>query len=89
MRFMCCLNMVFNLTKPKLGPDCLHAVTWESIAALTVISRMLLFTKTLHASMTLWRRSDVRKFDDDAILVEKSSVSKGIFQCLSDIFSAV
>ena len=29
---------------------------------------MLLFAKTLHATMTLWRRYDVRKFDADAIL---------------------
>ena len=34
-RFTCCLNMVFHLADLKLGPDCLHDVTRESIAALT------------------------------------------------------
>ena len=29
--------------------------------------------------MTWWRRNDVRKFDADAILFEKSSVRNGIF----------
>ena len=29
--------------------------------------------------MTLWQRNDVRKFDADAILFEKSSVRKRIF----------
>ena len=35
MRFMYCLNMAFNLTKPKLSPDFLHDVKRESVAALT------------------------------------------------------
>ena len=29
---------------------------------------MLLFAKTLHESLTLWRRNDGRKFDGDAVL---------------------
>ena len=32
---------------------------------------MVLFAKTLRASMTLWRRFDVRKFDADAILLRE------------------
>ena len=36
-----------------------------------IIMTMLLFAKTLHATMTLWRRYDVRKFDADAILFEE------------------
>ena len=36
MRFACCLNMVFNLIKPKRGPDIFaFNVTRESIVALT------------------------------------------------------
>ena len=35
MRFTCCLNMAFNLTKPIWALICLHDVTRESIAALT------------------------------------------------------
>ena len=35
LRFTCCLNMAFNLTKPTLALICLHDVTCESIAALT------------------------------------------------------
>ena len=35
MRFMCCMNMAFNLTKPNWAPICLHDVAQESVAALT------------------------------------------------------
>ena len=35
MRFTCCLNMAFNLPKPKLGPELLHGVIRECIAAMT------------------------------------------------------
>ena len=35
MRFTCCLNMAFDLTKPIWAPICLHDDTWESAAALT------------------------------------------------------
>ena len=35
MRFRCCLNMAFNLTKPILALIILHDVTLESVAALT------------------------------------------------------
>ena len=35
MRFTCCLNKAFNLTKPIWALTCLHEVTQESLAALT------------------------------------------------------
>ena len=35
MRFTCCLNMVFNLTKPIWALICSHDVTLEKVAALT------------------------------------------------------
>ena len=35
MRFACCLNMAFNLTKAFWDPICLHDVTRKSVAALT------------------------------------------------------
>ena len=35
MRFRCCLDMAFSLTKPILALICLHDLTWESVAALT------------------------------------------------------
>ena len=35
MRFSCCLNMAFSLTKPIWALICLNDVTRESIAALT------------------------------------------------------
>ena len=57
-----------------------RGITRETVAALT------LFTKTLHTSMTLWRHNDVRKFNADAICLEKSSARKGMFQCLSDVY---
>ena len=37
---------------------------------------MLLFTKTLHLSMMLWRRNDVQKFDTDAILFREIQCKK-------------
>ena len=37
---------------------------------------MLLFAKTLRASMTLWRRNDVRKFDASAILFKENLCKK-------------
>ena len=82
--------MVFNLTKPKLGPDflCLnYDVTQESVAALTDhfadafvpenVARVYDIVVTLE-SLTLM-----------PFCLEKSSVGKWIFQCLSDVFSAV
>ena len=65
MSFACCLNTAFNLTKPFWDPICLNDVTREKVAALTD-HLMLLFKKTLRASMTLWRRYGVRKFDADS-----------------------
>ena len=35
MRFTCCLNMAFNLTKTIWAMICLHDITQESAAALT------------------------------------------------------
>ena len=64
MRFTCCLNMAFNLTKPIWALIILHDDTRESVTAFTDHSPMILFAKTL----TLWRRYAVRKFDVDAIL---------------------
>ena len=37
---------------------------------------MLFFAKTLRASMTLWRRNDVRKFDASAILFKENLCKK-------------
>ena len=89
MRFTCCLNTAFNLTKPLWALIFLHEVTRKSIAAVTDHFVELLFSKTLYASMKLWRHYDVRKFDADAILFRKNSVRNGIFYCLRDVFSAV
>ena len=55
MRFTCYLNMSFNLTKPKWGPELLHNVTQVSLATLTDHFAMLLFAKPLRTSMMLWR----------------------------------
>ena len=59
----------FYLKKPKLGPD-LHAhVTMESVAAVTDHFADAFVRETVaRVYMTLWRRTDVRKFDADAIL---------------------
>ena len=47
------------------------------------------FAETLHASMTLRRRYNIRQFDADAILLREIQCKKAILQCLSDVFSAV
>ena len=52
MRFKCCLNMGFNLTKPKLSAEMFACVTWESVAALTD-----------HFADAFVRGNDVRVYD--------------------------
>ena len=76
MRLTCCLNMAFNLTKPKVGLICLHYITWKALWPFTDHFADALFAKTLNASMTLWRRSDVQKFDTDAILFREIQFKK-------------
>ena len=87
MRFTCCLNMAFNLTKPIWTLICLHDVTQKSVAAFTYCLVMLLFVKTLRTSMMLWRRYDTQTFD--AILFREIQCKKSDILCLSDVFSAV
>ena len=58
----------------------MHDVTLESGAAVTDhFANAFVRDNVARVYMTLWRRNDVRKFDADAILFEKSSVRKGIF----------
>ena len=58
----------------------MHDVTLESVVAVTDHFADAFVRKNVaRVYMTLWRRNDVRKFDADAILFEKSSVRKGIF----------
>ena len=58
----------------------MHDVTLESVAAVTDhFSDAFVRENVARVYMTLWRRSDVPKFDADAILFEKSSVRNGIF----------
>ena len=86
MMLIACVNM-FSCIEFVVC-SCLHDATPESLAALTlIISPMLYFANTLHASMTLWRGYDVPKFDAAPLCLEKSSVRKCIFLCLSDVFS--
>ena len=55
-------------------------VTLESVAAVTDhFANAFVRENVARVYMTLWRRNDVRMFDADAILFEKSSVRKGIF----------
>ena len=66
----------------------MHDVTRESVAAVTDhFADAFVRENVARVYMTLWRRNDVRKFDDDAILFEKSSVRKWIFNVLES-FSA-
>ena len=48
---------------------------------------MLLFTKTLHGSKSLWRCNDVRKFDADAILFREIQSKKRDFLNVYGTFS--
>ena len=57
----------------------MHAVTLESVVAVTDhFADVFVLEKVASVYMTLWRRNDVRKFDADAILFEKSSVRRVI-----------
>ena len=59
----------FHLKKTLLGPDCMHDVTLESVAAVTDHFADAFFGENVaRVYMTCWRRNDVRKFDADAIL---------------------
>ena len=76
------------LDKVYLGPDLFAWHNTESVWPWLISSPMLLFAKTLTASMTLWRRYDVLMFDADAILFRKILCKKmdilmfkGRFQC--------
>ena len=58
----------------------MHDVTLKSVAAVTGhFADVFVRENVARVYMTLWRRNIVRKFDADAILFEKSSVRKGIF----------
>ena len=58
----------------------MHDITQESVAVVTDhFANAFVRENVAHVYMTLWRRNDVRKFDAGAILFEKSSVRKWIF----------
>ena len=57
----------------------MHDVTLEKVATVTdYFANAFARENVAREYMTLWRRNDLRKFDADAILFEKSSVRKGI-----------
>ena len=59
----------FYLKEPKLGPVCMHDVTWESVTAVTgQFADAFVHENVARVYMTLLRRNDVRKSDADAIL---------------------
>ena len=59
----------FYLKKAELGPDCMHDVTMESVAAVTDhFADAFVRENVARVYMTLCRRNDVREFDADAIL---------------------
>ena len=69
IRFTCCFNMAFNLTKSIWALICLHDVIRESVAALTDnFADAFVFEKMFRSSMTLGQCYDIQKFDADAIL---------------------
>ena len=80
----------FYLKKPKLGPD-LHAlVTLQSVQAVTDhFADAFVRENVARVYISLWRRNDVRKFDADAILFEKLSVRKGIFNVFSAVYAEI
>ena len=72
--------MAFTLKSLNWALICMHDVTLESVAAVTDhFTDAVVRENVVRVYMTLWRRNDVRKFDADAILFEKSSVRKEIF----------
>ena len=72
MRFTCCLNIAFNLTKPVWALICLHNATLGSDAALTDHFAYAFVCE----NVTFWRRYGVRKFDAGVFYLDKSSVRK-------------
>ena len=72
--------MSFTLKSLNLALICMHDVTLENVAAVTDhFADAFVRENFARVYMTLRRRNDVRKFDTDAILFEKSSERKGIF----------
>ena len=72
----------FYLKKPEMGPDCMHDVTLECVAAVTDHFADAFVRENVvrvHVYMTLWRRNDVRKLTLAPFCFEKSSVRKGLF----------
>ena len=68
----------------------MHDVTLECVAAVTGhFADAFVRENVARVYMTLRRRNDVRKWMQTPFCFEKSSVRKGIFSCLSDVFSAV
>ena len=75
--------MVFNLIKPKRGPDIFaFNVTRESIVALTgQFADAFVCKKLCHLVYDVVMYGCFWKFVADTICLEKSSVRKGIFFC--------
>ena len=76
MRCTCCSNMTFSLTKPIWPWFVCMTLHRKALPPWLIISPMLLFPKTLRASMTVWRCYDVRKFETDAILFREIQCKK-------------
>ena len=77
MRFTCCLNMAFNLTKSIWALICLHDKTRESVASLTnhFADAFVRKKRCTH----LCRCGEVQMFGADAILLRETQCKKGIF----------
>ena len=65
----------------------MHDVTLECVAVVTDHFGDAFVRKNVErVYMTLWRRNDVQKLTLTPFCFEKSSVRKGIFNVLSDVF---
>ena len=62
-----------SLSGPLFVCMMLHGIALQPCL---IISLMLLFLKTLHATMTLWQCYDIQKFDADTILFWKIQCKK-------------
>ena len=69
---------------------CMHDMTLESVAAVTVLfADALVHENVARVYMMLLRHNDVRKFDADAILFWEIKCKKKDILCLSIVFSVV
>ena len=81
---MCCLNMCLNLKLLKMCPELFIYIIQKALRTRLIISSMLLFAQTLCLCDDIMA---LESLQPTQIIIEKSSVRKGMFSCLNSVFS--